>query len=144
MTDTPNVGGDHTGAHGHVRLVTPESDSPAPDVPVFQVSIEPLRDTVRVAVTGEIDIATAPAVGAELTQMIDAGFRRVVLDLRDVSFMDSTAIRTILTAKQRAQEHDVAFTLVEISGPVKRILDIAGLTALLPFVNPAQIAEPSN
>jgi hypothetical protein len=60
------------------------------DDPAFAITIHPHRETVRVAVAGEIDICTAGELDGELRRLMQDGFKRVVLDLRDVSFIDST------------------------------------------------------
>jgi anti-anti-sigma factor len=55
--------------------------------------VQPERDVVRVCPRGEIDIDTVGAVRSQLDELVGAGFTRVVLDLRDTTFLDSTGLR---------------------------------------------------
>ena len=55
-------------------------------------------DGLVLAVSGELDIATAPALRDRLTAAIDAGKLRLVIDLSAVSFLDSVALATIVHA----------------------------------------------
>jgi anti-sigma B factor antagonist len=116
--------------------------SDALDVPEFAIELEPHRQTVRVAVTGEIDIATAGKLDAELSRLIRDGFQRVVLDLRDVSFIDSTGVHAILNALRLGEELDVAFALIEVSHEIERVFVVAGIVPRLRFIAPDEIDRP--
>lgn len=54
------------------------------------VTSRPSGDRTVVHVAGEIDVYTAPALREELAGLVDAGKTDLVVDLTDVSFMDST------------------------------------------------------
>jgi anti-anti-sigma factor len=79
---------------------------------------------------GELDIATAP----ELVEMLDR-FRRlghaVAVDLAEVTFMDSTGLTTLMDAQRAAQENGWSFEIRRPSAPVRRVFDLAGVTAFL-------------
>jgi anti-anti-sigma factor len=69
------------------------------------------------------------------------GFRRVVLDRREATFIDSTGIHAILDARCLGEELDVAFALVEVADPIERVFAIAGIGPILHIVAPDQIDE---
>lgn len=77
-TDTPRAIGRPDAA---TRL--PLAHVPAYGEP-FSVEVHPHRDTVRVAPTGELDLATVPALRGQLLELTESGFRSIVLDLRGV------------------------------------------------------------
>jgi anti-anti-sigma factor len=90
---------------------------------------------LAVTVSGELDIATAPALRDRLNEAIDAGTYRFVVDLSAVSFLDSVALATIVHAKQRlpeggrmaiATEPDSYVTLIFESSGLANVLDIVG------------------
>jgi len=90
---------------------------------------------LAVTVSGELDIATAPALRDRLNEAIDAGTYRFVIDLSAVSFLDSVALATIVHAKQRlpekgrmaiATEPDSYVTLIFESSGLANVLDIVG------------------
>jgi anti-sigma B factor antagonist len=87
---------------------------------------------------GDIDLKTAPAVRAEL-EAAQAEAGRVVLDLRQVAFMDSSGIRLLVEAQIAAERDGFAFAVVRGPAPVQRLFDLAGLEGRLALVDdPAQ------
>jgi anti-anti-sigma factor len=115
----------------------PES-TPAPHVAPFRVDVHPERARVRVEPIGEVDLATADVLRQQLRELRESGFRELVLDLRRVTFLDSTGIALILAEDRHAREAGLVFTL--ISGPpaVQRVLGMCGVIDELRFVG----AEP--
>lgn len=84
-------------------------------------------DTV-VEVGGEIDVATAPEFRDCLYRAIDTQPRRVVADLRQVSFIDSVGLGVLVGAQRRLRTHaDRSIELVCAEGLVLRILRLTGL-----------------
>ncbi len=85
----------------------------------------------RFVVRGELDLATAPQLEEALVSAIDEG-REVVLDLRELEFMDSSGVRVLVVAHTRG---DGRFSLIAArpTSPVTKILRIAGLEPELRF-----------
>jgi len=80
-----------------------------------------------VAVTGEIDLFTAPELKAALLEAIDAGRTRVVVDLTDTTFLDSTALGVLIGTVKRLRARDGRLTLVNTDPNIARTFDITGL-----------------
>jgi anti-anti-sigma factor len=99
----------------------------------FRIDVHPERTVVRVAPAGELDIETAPALAAELQELRDSGFDCIVLDLRRLTFMDSTGIALLLAEDGCARRNGHDFRL--ISGPpaIQRVLEICGVDGLLRY-----------
>jgi anti-sigma B factor antagonist len=88
-----------------------------------------------VEVGGEIDLASAPALRDCLNQMIDAGSRRLVVDLRQVSFIDSVGLGVLMGARRRLLAHaghDRFLQLVCAEGLVLRVLRLTFLDGVFP------------
>ncbi|MFN8051007.1 MAG: STAS domain-containing protein [Acidimicrobiales bacterium] len=94
--------------------------------PSFSVETVEEMGSITVQATGEIDVATAPQIEAELIAAIEGG-SAVTLDLSGVSFIDSSGLRALVTARQRAEEKGVAFSLAGRSPAVERLLQVTGL-----------------
>jgi anti-sigma B factor antagonist len=86
-----------------------------------------------VEVGGEIDVASAPALRECLNQTIDAGRRRLVVDLRQVSFLDSEGLGVLVGVYRRLRGHDGSIRLVCADGLVVRILRLTGLDRVFPL-----------
>lgn len=89
---------------------------------------------VVLALSGEVDLATAPVVEDELRRA-EASQDLIVLDLRDVSFMDSTGIRMLVAADRRNRERGGALVVVQGSTQVRRLFELSGLTQHLEVVD---------
>jgi len=92
------------------------------------------------AVTGELDLRTSPELEERLDRVWKAGADLVILDLRQIEFMDSTGLRVLLSAHQRAQERGLRFALVKGADQVERVLTLTGVRDLLTVVDdPAEL-----
>ena len=78
-------------------------------------------------VSGEVDIYTAPKLRDRLVELIEGGSQLVAIDLRGVSFMDSTGLGSLVAGLKRMRERDGALALVSARDPVLKVLEITGL-----------------
>ena len=101
------------------------ADYPIPEA--FSVRTEQHGDAAVVVPTGELDLATAPALEDALERAFEGGSERVVLDLRELEFIDSSGLRTLLTARRRADQARAQFSLVAGHRGLERTLEIAGV-----------------
>ncbi len=79
-----------------------------------------------VGVTGEVDAASADALRNAILEVIDGGAPRVVVEMRDVSFMDSSGLRVLIAGYKAAESAGGALTVRDPSDVVVRLLDITG------------------
>ena len=83
---------------------------------------------------GELDVETTPALRAQLSRAVDGGVRRVVLDLRELDFLDSIAVAALLQIRMRLGEHGRLAVVVEPGSYVRMVFEIAGLPRSLSVV----------
>jgi anti-sigma B factor antagonist len=83
------------------------------------------EDVVRVR--GELDAATAPTLQASLADVVDEAAGRVVIDLAEVTFVDSCGLGALVAVRKRAIEHDVELVLRSPHDRVRMLLDVTGL-----------------
>jgi anti-sigma B factor antagonist len=93
----------------------------------FSVSQHRLGDIRVVVPKREIDFLTAPMLVAELDRAIDEGTSKVVVDLCDVTFMDSSGAHALLEASKRLRALDRGFSVICVRGSISRLLEILGL-----------------
>ena len=106
------------------------------EVEPFRVDVEPFREHVRVAPVGELDMATTGVLKAEIDRLHEAGFDRLVLDLRRLRFMDSTGLRLVLEVDAAARSGDWSFSLIRGSATIQRLFEVTHLTERLSFSDP--------
>ncbi len=100
------------------------SDVPPP----FRVELRPERERILVVPVGELDLSTVDELRTELEDTLAADWRTVVLDLRGLSFVDSTGLSLLVRSHQRYQEQGVDFAIIEDPGPVRRLLELGGVS----------------
>lgn len=90
-----------------------------------------LGDAMRIVVSGELDVATEATFVEEAERsMASTDATRVVIDLQELAFADSSGLRGLLRCQEIATEHALALTLaIPESGFLDRLLDVAGVKA---------------
>jgi anti-anti-sigma factor len=106
-----------------------------PGVEAFRVEVHPDGQTARVVPVGELDLATADQVDEQLQALTARGFRRLVLDLRRLAFLNSTGLRLAICWDARARRDGIDFSLVAGCRGVQRAFDLTGLTDVLTFTD---------
>ena len=102
--------------------------------PPFAIRVAPASDgSVRVKVKGELDLSTSRELDETLRREMEPG-RRIVVDLSELAFIDSTGLNTLIAAL-RASDADGGGLAVSPSLPaqVRRVLEITGLNKVLPL-----------
>jgi anti-sigma B factor antagonist len=102
----------------------------------FAIEITPARERVIVTPRGELDLATTGQVSEAIDGLVAAGFAEIVLDLRRVSFMDSTGLRLVMRETQRS---DTEVRVIDGAPPVARLFDLTGIRSHLPFLAPHEV-----
>ncbi|WP_269134472.1 STAS domain-containing protein [Spiractinospora alimapuensis] len=97
----------------------------------LKISTSAHSDHALVAVRGEIDLYTAPRLHSELVAALDnAGGGRLLVEMSQVEFCDSTGINVLLSGLKRARERSGDLEIVAPSGTVSKILEVTGLDAV--------------
>jgi anti-sigma B factor antagonist len=99
----------------------------------LSVHIVRAGNVCTVTLGGELDLASSTRLNREFEQLLSGETRpaTVHVDLRDVTFMDTMGIATLLTAHQRAATAGCRMSVVSMSPVIARLLEISGLTAHL-------------
>ena len=87
----------------------------------FAIRAEPAGPAVVLAVEGDVDIATAPALREALAEVLGT-HKGVVVDLAAVPFMDSTGLGVLVAARNRAAAAGCAFVLARPQRIVRKAL----------------------
>ena len=99
----------------------------------FGIEVDPQSDVVRVAPQGEIDLATVGRLRARIAELLSAGFSRLVLDLQDVTFMDSTGLRLVLELVHASRDDHWELSVIGVTRAVHRVFELSGVLDVLPI-----------
>ena len=84
--------------------------------------------TVILVVKGEIDAASSGALRAGIKDAITGGYKKVVLDMQDVSFIDSAGLRALIDSQAAGENAGATVAIEAASDVVKRLLEMTALT----------------
>jgi stage II sporulation protein AA (anti-sigma F factor antagonist) len=100
----------------------------------FDVTIEERGGAVHALLRGELDISTAPRLDEALARTEAEGPRLLVIDLSELTFMDSTGLRLLIGADSRAREEGRRLVLIQGNEMVQRVLRLTRLDERLEIV----------
>lgn len=99
--------------------------------PDLELRTERGVDSTTVYATGEVDYGTASRLRSVLVELVHGRERNVILDLSQVTFIDSTALSVLVQAKQRFDSAGQNLVVVGTQPRVSRVLELAGLNDYL-------------
>jgi anti-sigma B factor antagonist len=104
----------------------------------FSISISDRDGRAVVVIRGELDLATAPELEAAIQGHLDDG-QDVVVDLRELDFMDSTGLRVLVSGHARVEGTEQSFLIVRPlpGASIERILAVSGVEQVLDLVDDA-------
>jgi anti-sigma B factor antagonist len=111
----------------------------SPDL--LRITIEPLEDARLIRTAGELDMSSAPALRHELEAARDEAVT-TLLDMADVTCIDSTGLHLLLDGSRGADRTDWSFFIVRPSAAVQRLIDVTCTRHLLALVEPAAAPTP--
>lgn len=102
----------------------------------FSCEIGRTGDTAWVRPVGELDLDTAPRLEETLAAVREEGGPRLVLDLRDLTFMDSTGLRLVIRWDTAARRDGFDFAIVPGPDVVQRVIRLTGMDDVLSVTDP--------
>lgn len=97
---------------------------------------------ITLAVSGELDLVSSPALERAMEEQAQSDLDLVVIDMRRLAFMDSTGLHTVLRIQHGAHDAGCRFALVRGPDQVQRLFELTGLAETLTIVDsPDQLLE---
>ena len=94
----------------------------------FDIKTEELaNDAYVIALTGEVDLYTAPEFKQQLLEVIGQGAKEVVVDFSDTTFIDSTTLGVLVGGVKRLRPNGGRLSLVCSDRNITKIFEITGL-----------------
>jgi anti-sigma B factor antagonist len=86
-----------------------------------------------VALTGEVDLYTAPELKQELLRLVEEGARRIIVDLTATTFIDSTMLSVLLSTLKRLRPSGGQLGIVCTDRNIRKIFEITLLDRVFPI-----------
>ena len=96
----------------------------------FSIQHERKGNVTVVNISGRVDSDTAPTMDAELTKLISTA-KKLVIDLKDVTFLSSAGVRAIIKALKSAKKSRGQVRLASIPDHIDEILQTLGIMELV-------------
>lgn len=107
--------------------------------PDFLCEVQPDRDRVIVRLVGDLDLAVADRVAATLSELLDVGFTNIVIDLRRLSFIDSSGVHVFDAARRSMLQRDGRIAIIA-PRHVQRVFELTAHDHLFTFCGPEMAA----
>lgn len=101
--------------------------------------IEARNGVTSIALSGELDMATVPILNDQLAALQSDGARGIVLDLRDLSFVDSSGLHALVRAYRRAETDGHRLLLVGANPSTRRLCEMTGTEFILDAERTAEL-----
>ena len=101
----------------------------------FRLEVRAQGRATVIAVSGELDLASSPALQEELDRVAASDSQLLIIDLRELDFMDSTGLSVLVRAHQRAEEQGRQLAMVKGPQQVQRLLSLTGVGDRLTLVD---------
>jgi anti-sigma B factor antagonist len=101
----------------------------------FRLEVRGQGKATIVAVSGELDLASSPALQEELDRVSASDPDLLIIDLRELDFMDSTGLSVLVRAHQRAEDQGRRLAMVKGPQQVQRLLSLTGVAERLTLVD---------
>lgn len=101
----------------------------------FLIETQTTGHMLTLALSGELDMLTSPALARALEQLPASDVELIVVDLRGLEFMDSTGLHVLVQGHQQAHESGQRFALVRGGEQIRRVLDLTGVAEAIAIVD---------
>lgn len=99
----------------------------------LKIHTEISENKCTVYLNGELDLSMAPEMRLVVDPLVEQSELLLALNLRDLTYIDSTGIGIIITILKTRDSMKAPFIVEEIPGKIKRLFDVTGITKFLPL-----------
>jgi anti-anti-sigma factor len=89
------------------------------------------NDVAILSVNGRLDAASSPEFTRIATKQMDAGYGRLVIDLKKVDFLSSAGIKALVQITQHSRRQGGDLRIANVRGQIKQVINLAGLNTVI-------------
>ncbi|SFE56153.1 anti-sigma B factor antagonist [Paenibacillus catalpae] len=97
----------------------------------FQIDQKETRDSYMISLGGELDLSVVPQLRTALEPVMDRTDLNLVLNLRELKYIDSTGIGIIVSILKYRDGINAPFSVTEIPPSIQRLFDLTGISGYL-------------
>ncbi|MHB1001237.1 MAG: STAS domain-containing protein [Armatimonadota bacterium] len=97
----------------------------------LDINIRYQDDIPIIEASGECDLITSKKLKEISDNLIDTNHNKIVFDLRNMTYIDSSGFRVLLEAKNRVSQNNGDIALVSLTAPVERVFNLLRLGELI-------------
>lgn len=96
----------------------------------MEINTTPIENVTTVAITGRVDSTTADSLTTRLGEIVRSGAARLVIDLKEVSYISSAGFRTLLITERAVGQVSGAMVLCGVAGEMQHLFEVSGFSEL--------------
>ena len=95
----------------------------------MQVNTRVVSNVAIIDILGEIDLYNSPKIKDALLEKVNLGFKNIIINLGDVTYIDSSGIGTLIFCRTSLNQNSGALRIIKIRDSVKRIFELTKLNS---------------
>ncbi len=95
-------------------------------------TVDEFGDVKAVRIAGNLDTQTSTVAQEQLTQLIDNGATKILVDFEDLNYISSSGLRMLLVAAKRLNGVNGQLRVCSLNTVVQKVFDISGFAVMLP------------
>jgi stage II sporulation protein AA (anti-sigma F factor antagonist) len=96
----------------------------------MEMMVRKEENAVIISVTGRMDAVAAPQFDKRLETLMTEGDRRIIIDFKNLEYISSAGLQTILAAAKKLEQVNGEIVLLHLSGAVKEVFEISGFDTI--------------
>ena len=108
----------------------------------MQISVKAANEVKVLAFEGSLDTQTSPDAQTQLTELIDGGDKKILVNFEKLHYISSAGLRILLAAAKQLKAADGELRICDLNEVVKEVFDISGFSTIFKiFENETQALE---
>ena len=117
-----------------MALAEPRSRTTVIESGCLRIEVGPEIEACLIRLSGELDLASAPALQSEVDRLLAEALQTIVIDLANLEFIDSMGIQCLVQLSKRSRAGGDPLRFVDARGDVDRMLRLTGVRDALPVI----------
>jgi anti-anti-sigma factor len=109
----------------------------------MEISEDKQGDVLTLSLKGRLDAASSKSTEEKILKLIDAGERRLVIDLSGLAYISSVGLRVLMVVAKKLKTVQGKVALCALQPSVKQVFEIAGFTTIFPILDDRDKASAS-